>query len=363
MLVLAWNFAVPFHGDILGFYRIGTIFPHSSYLTPDKGILAQGEVGYDGQLFLTIALDPSLADAQSIKALDNPRYRYRRILFPVLGYVLSLGWRPAIPFMLVAVNAFWFVSIVIVVVRFLAEKRQSAWWGLFILGIPGFWCSLLLTTGDLQAAFFLTMALVAFEHRRYKSLALFCGLAALTHETMLAVIGSLAIPFLFNKQVRNVAAIVLGCLPALLWNVFVLCRLPAAGSTSGIVENFSCPGGGIHEKYLSILAGPVSAKWLFDSSAFLLLCATLCLLLLAAGFQRKLRFALPCVGAYAIIFALSKMQILSYYVDFLRVFSNVVLLLVISLAVSLWPVVSRAVMLVWALFGAAFVIAFSMGAI
>ena len=41
----------------------------------------KGEVGYDGQQFLTIALDPALKNIESISALDNPRYRYRRIMY------------------------------------------------------------------------------------------------------------------------------------------------------------------------------------------------------------------------------------------------------------------------------------------
>ena len=362
-IVLLWNYAGSFRGDILGFYRIGTILPHSPYVTPGEGVLAQGEVGYDGQVFLAVALDPLLAHAQSLPALDNPRYRYRRILFPTLGYALSLGWRPAIPFMLVVINAGCFISIVVIVGRFLAERNQSAWGALLVLGIPGFWCSLLLTTADLLASLFLTLALVAFTRKRYKSLALCYGLAILTHETMLAVIGSLAIPLLLSKQFRNAATMLLGCIPALLWNLFVLYRLPAAGSTTGILEDFTIPGAGIIEKFLSIAAGPVTAKWLFDSSAFVLLCATLGLLLLSVYFRRELRFALPCACVYAGFFILSRTPLLGYYVNFLRVYANVLLLLVISLACPLWPRAGRAVLAAWLAISVAFVTAYSRGLI
>jgi hypothetical protein len=362
-IVLLWNYAGSFRGDVLGFYRIGTILPHSPYLTPCEEVLVKGEVGYDGQIFLAVALDPLLSHPQSIPALDNPRYRYRRILFPALGYALSLGWRPAIPFMLVVINAFCFVSIVVLVGRLLAEKNQPAWGALFILGIPGFWCSLLLTTADLLASLFLTLAVVAFTRERYKSLAVWYGLAILTHETMLAVIGSLAIPLLFSRQFRNAATMLLGCVPALLWNLFVLYRIPSAGSTTGILEDFTIPGAGIIEKFLSIAAGPVTAKWLFDSSTFVLLCGTLVLLLLSVSFRRELRLALPCACVYAGFFILSKAPILGYYVNFLRVYGNVLLLFVISLACPLWPRAGRGVLAAWLAISVAFVTAYSRGLI
>jgi hypothetical protein len=47
--VLLWNYSVAFQGDVLGFYRIGTVLPHSPYVTPSNRVLAEGEVGYNGR--------------------------------------------------------------------------------------------------------------------------------------------------------------------------------------------------------------------------------------------------------------------------------------------------------------------------
>jgi len=363
LMVLAWNFTGAFQGDILGFYKIGTILPHSPFLHPNKAVLAQGEVGYDGQMFLSIALDPSLSQPQSLASLDNPRYRCRRILFPLLGYLTSFGWRPAIPFMLVAINAACFIALVVVVAGFLSARGRPAREALFILAIPGLWCSLLLTTADLLASLLLALALIAFTRKRYKSLALFYGLAALTHETMIAVVGSLAIPLLFDRHLRNAGTVLLGCVPAAAWNIAILLRLPSTGSTTGIAENFSTPGRGIIEKFQAIFAGPMSAKWLFDSSTFFLLCATLCLLILSALSRRTSGFAVPCSCVYLGFFLLAKMQILSYYLNFLRVFASVLLLLVVSLEDPLWPTARNTVMPAWAAVSVAFVGAYSLGLI
>ncbi|MGD9782460.1 MAG: hypothetical protein AB7V14_09955 [Kiritimatiellia bacterium] len=53
-----------------------------------------GEVGYDGQFYAQIAIDPALRHPQLKTALDNPRYRSVRILLPALAHALGLG-RPA----------------------------------------------------------------------------------------------------------------------------------------------------------------------------------------------------------------------------------------------------------------------------
>ncbi len=359
--VLVWNYANVFQGDILGYYRIGTVLPHSPYIAPSKGVLAEGEVGYDGQLFLAIAMDPLLTNPHTVASLDNPRYRYRRILFPALGYLLSLGHRPLVPFALVLLNACCLLALVAVIGRMLKSSLQPVWGAVFVLGIPGYWCSLLLTTSDLLAAVLLALSLSLYMGNRYKALALCYGLAALTHETMLVVVGSLAIPLLARRQWRDAAMVLSGCIPALLWNAFVLWHLPFDGSTSGVVENFALPCAGIVDKLRAALSGPVSVKWLFDTSSFALLCATFCFLVVSPRVDRRLQATLlPCLAAYLGFFALSRMQILSYYLNFLRVYGSAVLLLVVSLQGTRWPRVARAMLWAWCAMSMALVAAFSM---
>ena len=53
-----------------------------------------GEVGYDGQFYAQISIDPTLRHPRLGSALDNPRYRSVRILLPALAHALGLG-RPA----------------------------------------------------------------------------------------------------------------------------------------------------------------------------------------------------------------------------------------------------------------------------
>jgi hypothetical protein len=59
-----------------------------------------GNMGYDGQFAYYIARDP----VGALAYLDNPAYRYQRILYPVLARVLSLGQPALVPWMLVLIN-------------------------------------------------------------------------------------------------------------------------------------------------------------------------------------------------------------------------------------------------------------------
>jgi hypothetical protein len=53
-----------------------------------------GEVGYDGQFYSQIAINPTLRNPQLKAALDNPRYRSVRICLPAVAHGLGLG-RPS----------------------------------------------------------------------------------------------------------------------------------------------------------------------------------------------------------------------------------------------------------------------------
>lgn len=93
-----------FQGNITGFFRIGDVLPFSPYLDASKAMIATGELGYDGQQFLTLAFDPWVRNPLTLEALDNPVYRYSRILYPLLGHGLALGRPALIPYSLVLIN-------------------------------------------------------------------------------------------------------------------------------------------------------------------------------------------------------------------------------------------------------------------
>ncbi|MCX7819744.1 MAG: hypothetical protein N2652_11170 [Kiritimatiellae bacterium] len=359
--VLGWNWQVTFRGEVLGFYRIGSQRPHSPFVTPPPHVLARGEVGYDGQMYLAIALDPALRHPGSRAALDNPRFRYRRILFPLLGHLVTFGHRPAIPYALIAINAVCYVAIVAIVARLLHAQSVAPWSALMVLASPGHWIALLFTTADLLAAVFLLLAITATVRRRAALFSFCYSLAALAHETMLLTAGILVLPWLAERRWRHVAIALAGATPPIAWNLFVLAHLPAHRSSLGVTESFGLPCAGIFAKFADIIASPVSAKWLFDAVAFAAISATFVLLVTAAVSQRPVSPPTLCALAYLGFFLLSRLHILGYHIDFLRVYANVVPMAVLARPHFPWPRLGSALLTVWGVLSAGFVTAFSLG--
>lgn len=88
-------------------------------LAPPGLYVFAGDVGYDGQFFYRLALDPfTRVQTENGITLDAPSYRHQRIVYPLLAWALSLGGRPAlVPWALIGVNLI----------------------GLFVLGLLGTW--------------------------------------------------------------------------------------------------------------------------------------------------------------------------------------------------------------------------------
>ncbi|MCF7838873.1 MAG: hypothetical protein K9N49_09615 [Candidatus Marinimicrobia bacterium] len=221
----------------------------------------------------------------------------------------------------------------------------------------------MLTTADLLAALLLTAALTAFLEQRYRLLAACLALAGLTHETMLATIGALALPLLLRRRFRAVGWLALGSLPVLAWNAFVLWYLPPSGSTTGLFENFSWPGQGVVAKLSALAGGPFSVKWAYDAAAWVLLSLSLLRLTWLASTRSALHFLAPSAWVYLVLFLTSRMQIHGYHLDYLRVFAPGVLLLSLTArrpASARWTGIWMAA---WGLCSLAFLLAYSTGRI
>lgn len=330
--VAALLFVVTFDGKITGFFRIGDVLPLSPFVEEASAKIIHGEVGYDGQMFLTIALDPTLDHPGTIAALDNPKYRYKRIAYPLAGYVLGLG-RPAfIPYALVALNLICIAGLVLIVGMFPAHglpdgaRLPSPLW---ILALPGIWVTLCLSTSDLLGLLLFIGALLLLKSGRYVAASAVLCVACFTRETYAAVAVTLAAFMLLRRRPRSAASLLVCILPPLAWIAFV--GLHINHGTSGARENLSFPFMGIIAKLWSFADAGMSASGLFECYSFLLLLATV--ILVAVSITRACPdldvahvAAVPCIA----ILAVSKMQILEYHANYLRIFMDawVILLLV-----------------------------------
>ena len=176
--------------------------------------------GYDGVFYAQLAADPLLRDAAIDRALDNPPYRARRILFSWTAYALGLG-RPAWILQVYAIqNVIAWLLIAWLLCRWMPPSTPRAFvlWAGCLLS-PGLLSSVQYALPDGPSALLVACGIAAVEARRPVIAAAITGLAGLGRETSL--LASTALATAFGRNWRSwllVAGCALLCvLPLALW--------------------------------------------------------------------------------------------------------------------------------------------------
>lgn len=324
-----------FSSNITGFFRIGSVLPISPFLNPDKTFIFQGELGYDGQQFLSLALDPFFQDLDTLESLDHPAYRYRRIFYPLLSYLLGFGNAEIIPYVMVVINAIAIVLMVWITGLYFKSQSVKVNKALFLLCIPGIWIVLSLSTSDLLAGLFFISAFYFYQNDKPVYTSLMVSLACLTRETMLIVSFSLLFSAIWQKKYYYLKYLGIAIIPPLIWNIYVISLdLPSASGTG----NFGLPFQGIFQKLLSLITESFNTKILFEAYLFILLMLTFALTIWLSYKSRiKNRPIQICTLMYLGMFIMSSLFILNYYLDYSRVFMDVYFLALFSLNVYSFP--------------------------
>jgi len=322
-----------FSGNITGFFRIGSILSLSPYLNPDQTLIFKGEIGYDGQQFLSLALDLGLQNPETLTALDHPSYRYRRILYPLLGHLLGMGNPSLIPYALVAINAIAIVLLVWMIGRYFKFFDKPQKQALFLLCIPGVWIVLSLSTADLLSALFLVTALLGYAQRKPWLTAIALSLGGLTRETMLLTWIAIGVASLWERRQEMFIGLFIAPIPIFLWNLYVFNRhLPGH---SGIGANFGWPLLGILQKVTTLLQNGLTAKNLFEGFLFgLLLAIVTALFWLYSQNPPSNRAIFLCSLLASILLIFSRTTILGYYLDFSRVYLDLFLLFLLVIPLN-----------------------------
>jgi hypothetical protein len=191
--------SLAFGGDPRDFIVIGQQFIQragpSALITPDPNYHYTRN-GYDGQFCYYIALDP--INARSY--VDDPAYRYTRILYPITARLLALGQPALLPYTLILLNWLALGGGTLAVAVWLARKGSSPWFALVYGLYPGLFIGLQrdLTEPLAYALVALAVYLFAFGGRcRFIWAALSFALAALAREStaVFALVYGLAVVF------------------------------------------------------------------------------------------------------------------------------------------------------------------------
>lgn len=144
-----------------------------------------GPGGYDGQFALFTALDPTGAKAY----MDDPAYRYGRILYPLAARAAAAGQDGAIPWALLLINVAAAAVLTFCVAYLLCQAGTSPWFALLVGLSPGLNVAVVrdLTEplGYALAALALTIVVSRNDRRSFWTGSFVFALAGLARETAL----------------------------------------------------------------------------------------------------------------------------------------------------------------------------------
>ncbi len=223
---------VKFDGNITGFMCIGDSSVPADVL-PDGVLFQRNSAGYDGQFFYLISRDPFiLTDLHQY--LDNPSYRYQRVLYPALAALFSLGRVEAIPFMFLFINVISIVIGTAVVAKMLRTQALSPWYALSYGLLSGMFLAVLRDLSGPLSSCFMVVALYYYSKERIPLCSLALALAILTRETTILVVPVLVFDSLILR--RSPRRAVIAALPVLAfvgWQLYIGLRLGAVPTGGG----------------------------------------------------------------------------------------------------------------------------------
>jgi hypothetical protein len=151
---------------------------------PGNVYVQKGGDGYDGQFYFRLAVDPFITERTfSGITLDNPPYRYQRILYPLLIWALSLGNEEIVPELMIFVNYASLCSIGWAAGKYAQLFGNHALLGLSIPLYPGFLLCLSRDTSEILACCFVCWGLLLLMYNKAAISGMFFLASALTKET------------------------------------------------------------------------------------------------------------------------------------------------------------------------------------
>lgn len=210
-----------------------------------------GGTGYDGQFAYAIALDPLGARAK----LDQPDFRYRRIVYPLLVRALGLGQPAWIPWAMVAINLLAAALGSVILGELLARRGALAWLALVLPFSLGY---LVAVRADLSEPLALTLALggwLAFENDRPALSVFLFAAGGLTKEIVLLFPAALVGWYVLKRGWRRAALVAACFVPYLAWSAILVAWLGTSPMTAYQSRPLWIPFEGI--RYLTDPAGRV----------------------------------------------------------------------------------------------------------
>jgi hypothetical protein len=190
-----------------------------------SGVLRVPNAGYDGQFYYRLALDPANWHKTAFGITMDQSYRYTRIGYPVLAWLVSFGQHELVPFALVAINLLGVAAMAVLGGMFARESGRHALWGLAFAAYFGLVISVGRDTAEPLAEACMLGGLLAYRRERPLLAAGLFAYGAITRETILFAPGAIALTRLvaiIRQRARPGRADLTWVLPAVAYGVMEL---------------------------------------------------------------------------------------------------------------------------------------------
>jgi hypothetical protein len=218
--------------------------------------------GYDGQFYAQIAVQPEPTSPVVQKALDNPAYRFRRILLPLLAHVLGGGqpWAILNIYALLNLAAWLWLAAIWWVEVGASTKFGAAVWLACLLSL-GALDSVRLSLTDLPATLCLVLAVRAMQKSRPKLATLWFLAGGLVRET--SIFAGMVFPNGKTPAARVWLWRGLAVAPVMAWTVWLWLYMPGDSGA----QVLAWPGVGVVEHLATcarqIAAGNFDSRYVF----------------------------------------------------------------------------------------------------
>jgi hypothetical protein len=264
---------------------------------PLRIIIFDGSIGYDGQYYCRMAIEPFNLSRESLGVnLDPISYRYSRILYPLLAWFLSFN----LPFLSI-LNLFLINLISIYLIYLIGKKYLK--FDHFIFFIPFLPFVVLRNTAELLCILFITLSIFALSNKKIIFFSIFSIFAILTRETSL-IFYLIAGSFFFLKNKINFYQLVFLLLPAFvffIWRVILFYLFKDYPEIVGIKVNFNFQELSFLKNYFLILSKITQPKYFIHSLQLSLIIWFMINVILRINF-RKLEYIGLSFIAYIFIF-------------------------------------------------------------
>jgi hypothetical protein len=154
--------------------------------------------GYDGQFYYRLALNPFNWHRTAYSITMDYNYRYTRIGYPVVAWIVSLGQHHLVPVALVVVNLICVAIVGWLGGKFARESGRHALWGLLFVAYFGLVISVGRDTSEPLADACMLGGLLAYRHSRYILAAILVTYGVITNEPILVLAVCIALTRLYQ---------------------------------------------------------------------------------------------------------------------------------------------------------------------